>query len=67
MTTSAEITRAVALLDELQRRARALGYNGPIVTARGGVHPDVERLLEAHRVAVRDTGPRRSDLARGVR
>ncbi len=50
---------ALALLDELQRRVRALGYNGPIVTARGDIHPDAERFVESYRAAIRDTRPGR--------
>jgi hypothetical protein len=42
-----------ALVDELIRRLRAAGYIGPIVTAEGAVHPDVERFIASHRATAR--------------
>ena len=54
MPASLRTTRAAALLDELQRRVRALGYNGPVVTARGDVHPAAERFVESYRAAIHD-------------
>ena len=64
MSASTHTTRAaIALLGELQRRLRAVGYNGPIVTARGDIHPDAERFMESYR----DTRHGRDDVARVVR